>query len=84
MSPKVELMAALAKNLTLIFTFGVVQEVSQFIRLNEKIYVNSRIFDDLTDRGRQEKGHQYIEEMTAAARVLPQYSVIFGIQHNRV
>lgn len=77
-------MAALAKNLTLIFTFGVVQEVSSFIKYNEKIYINSRVFDDLTEKGKQDKGYSFIEEMTAAARVLPQYSVMFGIQHNRV
>ena len=64
-------MAALAKNLTLIFTFGVVQEVSQFIRYNEKIYVNSRIFEDLTERGKLEKGSTFVEEMAVAARILP-------------
>lgn len=47
-----EEMADLAKNLTLIFTFGVVQEISTFIRINEKIYVKSRTYDDLNDRGR--------------------------------
>jgi hypothetical protein len=45
-------MAALAKNLTLIFTFGVVQEITTFIRFNEKVYVNSRTYDDLTDKGK--------------------------------
>lgn len=52
MTPEEEEMSALAKNLTLIFTFGVVQEISTFIRFNEKVYVNSRTFDDLNDRGR--------------------------------
>jgi hypothetical protein len=84
MNAEEQQMASLAKNLTLIFMFGVVQEVSSFIKFNEKIYINSRVFDDLTEKGKRDKGYQYIEEMIAAARVLPQYSVIFSIQHNRV
>jgi hypothetical protein len=66
-------MATLAKNLTLIFTFGVIQEVSVFIKFNERIYVNSRTYDDLTDKGKQETGRIYIEEMQSAAKVLPQF-----------
>lgn len=77
-------MASLAKNLTLIFTFGVVQEVSQFIRFNEKIYVNSRLYADLNEKGREEIGKHYIEEMRQAARVLPQYQVMFEVPSNRV
>lgn len=66
-------MSALAKNLSMIFTFGVVQEISTFIRFNEKVYVNSRTYDDLTARGKQDYGYRFLEEMEAAARVLPQF-----------
>jgi hypothetical protein len=71
MTPEEQEMACLAKNLTLIFTFGVIQEVSQFIRLNDKIYVNCRLYEDLDERGKQEIGYHYIEEMKVAARMLP-------------
>lgn len=64
-------MALLAKNLTLIFTFGVVQEITMFIRYNERVYVNSRTYDDLSEKGKQEMGYRLIEEMMAHARVLP-------------
>jgi hypothetical protein len=52
MNSKEQEMASLAKNLCLIFTFGVVQEITTFIRFNEKIYVNSRTYDDLTEKGK--------------------------------
>jgi hypothetical protein len=61
-------MASLAKNLTLIFTFGVIQEVSQFIRYNEKIYVNTRLYADLTDKGKIDVGSSYLEEMKIASK----------------
>ncbi len=48
MSAEQQEMAALAKNLTLIFTFGVVQEIQIYIKSNERVYVNSRTYDDLT------------------------------------
>jgi len=64
-------MSTLAKNLTLIFTFGVVQEITMFIRYNEKVYINSRHYDDLTEKGKNEIGSKFIEEMVTSAKVLP-------------
>jgi hypothetical protein len=41
-----------AKHLGMIFAIGVVPQVSQFIRLLEKIYVNQRSLSDTTEQGR--------------------------------
>ena len=66
-------MSALGKNLTLIYMFSLIQEIQLFIKANEKVYVNSRTYDDLTERGKQEYGPKFVEEMIQAARILPQF-----------
>lgn len=66
-------MSDLAKNLTLIYTFTLIQGITLFIKANEKVYVNSRTYDDLTERGKIEYGPKFIEEMISAAKILPQF-----------
>jgi hypothetical protein len=53
--------------------FSLIQEVQVFIKANEKVYVNSRTYDDLTEKGKIEFGPKFIDEMISAARILPQY-----------
>ena len=33
--------------------------------------MNSRIYEDLTEKGKQEKSSTFVEEMMAAAKILP-------------
>ena len=54
-----------------------------YIRANEKIYVGSRTYEDLTDVGKQRKGQQMIYDMKQAAMLLPQFQIILGIDLNR-
>ena len=76
-------MATLGKSLALLFTFGVVQQISLFIKACERIYVNSRTFEDLTEKGRQSNGARLVEEMLASAKALPQIQVVLNIRANR-
>ena len=61
------------KNLILIFNFGVAQEISHYVKCLEKIYVNSRNLEDLTNRGKEELGLKLEAEMILNARKLPQF-----------
>ena len=45
-------MFSLTKNLLLIFSYGVIQGVSHYVKQLEKIYVNNRLLEDLTEEGR--------------------------------
>ena len=75
---------AFTKNLILIFTFGVIQEVSQFVKLIEKIYVNSRLLEDLTPLGKSRIGNTYMNEIFMATKRLPQYQIMFQSNSNRI
>lgn len=61
------------KSLTFLYMYSFSQELSVYIKANEKIYVNSRTYEDLTEEGKQNKGEQLIDEMTSASGLLPQF-----------
>lgn len=72
------------KSLTFLYMYSFSQELSVYIKANEKIYVNSRTYEDLTEEGKQNKGEQLIDEMTSASGLLPQFQMILNIDFNRV
>ena len=63
----------MTKNLILIFSYGVLQEVSNYVKSLEKIYVNSRYLEDLTEKGKEQFGEQFQKEMKDCAKKLPLY-----------
>lgn len=52
-----------AKSIFLIFSYGVINEVSQYVKLIEKIYVSRRNYEELTPSGRIDFGQAYEEEI---------------------
>lgn len=68
----------------MIFNFGVIQEVSQYVKCLEKLYVNNRLLEDLTQRGKDEAGQIYLNEIYSTVRKLPMYQLIFQSDANRV
>jgi len=55
-----------------------------YIKACERIYVNSRKFEDLTEKGRQKNGARLVEEMIASAKALPQIHMLLNVRSNRI
>lgn len=49
------------------------ENVSEYVKCLEKLYVNNRLLEDLTPLGREQAGQIYLNEIQSTIRKLPQY-----------
>jgi len=59
----------------MLFALGVMPLMQQYIRLLEKIYINNRTLQDMTEQGRQTQGKPLVDEIKALKRQLTPYEV---------
>lgn len=76
-TPKQQEAFVLANSLLLISSYGVIQEVMQYVRVIESIYRNCKMIEDLQLSDKDEQVIMLQEEIAELMKTLPQYHLLF-------